>query len=150
MTAKTEVIGTELGSVTFPVERGKIAEFARAVLADDHAAYFDPDRDGGIIAPPTFTQTIAFWERPEPDAPIPDFGLDFTRVVHGEQEFEYLAPIHAGDTLTATSRISDVYERETSKGVMSFVAFENRYVNQDGETVAISRMILLEPPLPGA
>ena len=77
------------------VESGKIREFARAVK-DPNPAYLD---DEGALAPPTFLMTIAHWMR--------DLGetrsavkLDYRRLLHGEQEFEYVAPIRAGDVLT--------------------------------------------------
>ena len=68
------------------VESGKIREFARAVK-DPNPAYLD---DEGALAPPTFLMTIAHWMR--------DLGetrsavkLDYRRLLHGEQEFEYVA-----------------------------------------------------------
>lgn len=145
--ANREAIGTVLGTVTFPVERGKIREFAQSVLADD-AAYLDPDTPGGIVAPPTFLQTLACWEPPGGPT-FPDLGIDFLRVMHGEQEFDYLAPIHAGDMLTATSTVSDIYDKTNSRGeTLWFLVFENRFVNQDGTEVARSRMVLIETPRP--
>lgn len=148
MVANKDAIGAVLGTVTFPVERGKIREFSKAVLADD-PAYLDPAVPGGIVAPPTFLLTLANWE-PEGGPSLPDLGVDFLRVVHGEQEFDYLAPIHAGDELTATSLVTDVYDKTNSRGeTLAFVVLENRFVNQDGVEVARSRMVLIETPLPG-
>ena len=136
LTDRSRLIGTELGEVTFPVEEGKIREFAKAVLDDGN---------DGVTPTPTFLQTTIFWE-PEGGPALPDLGLDYLRVLHGEQEFEYLAPIRAGDRLTATSRIGDVYEKQGRRGgAMTFVVFENEYRNQRGEKVAVSRMVVLEP-----
>lgn len=144
--ANTDVIGTVLGTATFPVERGKIAEFAAAVLAGDEPAYRDPETPGGIVAPPTFTQTLACWQTAGSEG-MPDMGIDFLRVVHGEQEMELLEPIHVGDTLTATSTISDVYPKTNSRGQeMWFLVLENRFTNQHGRDVAFSRMTLIETP----
>ena len=55
------------------------------------------------MPPVTFLQTVAHWDdgRGRPRLPF-----DLKRVLHGEQEFELLAPIHAGDVLTAVSRSS--------------------------------------------
>lgn len=147
--ANKSAIGTVLGTVTFPVERGKVKEMAQAVLADD-PAYLDPDTPGGLLAPPTFLQTIAWWEPPGGPA-FPDLGIDFLRIMHGEQEFDYLAPIHVGDELTATSVVADIYDKTNSRGqTLWFLVFENRFANQDGVDVARSRMVLIETPAPEA
>jgi acyl-coenzyme A thioesterase PaaI-like protein len=62
------------------------------------------------------------------------------RVLHGEQEFEYLRPLRAGDVLTATSRIVDEYEKEGKRGgTMRFVVSETEFRDQSGEVVAYSR-----------
>jgi acyl dehydratase len=137
-------IGRTSKPVTMPIERGKIREFARAVK-DDNPLYFDDAYAqrvaGGIMPPPTFTMTLAFWdERTEPL-----LTYDVRRLLHGEQEFEYLAPIHAGDVLTAVSRVTDVYEKQGSRGgTMTFGITETTFTNQRGETVLISRTTLLE------
>lgn len=142
--ANTEAVGTVIGEVTFPVELGKVRELARAVLADNPE--YDRNAEGGPVAPPTFLQTLSLWE-PEDGPNMPDLGLDYLRVLHGEQEFEYFAPIRVGDVLTATSRVADVYSKASSRGgELSFVVFENEFRNQEGEKVAISRMTLVEPP----
>lgn len=135
------IIGVEIGKTTFPVERGKIREFAVAIL-DEDPAYMQSEKPP---APPTFTMTVALWPR-QSDTPPPDLGIkDFRRVLHGEQQFEYLRPVHAGDTLTGTSRVADVYEKEGSKGgTMRFVVLETTFRNQKGEECVVSRNILVE------
>lgn len=135
----TSIIGADLGSTTFPVERGKIREFANAIL-DDNPAYQGEDP----VAPPTFTMTTAFWPRSS-DTPLPDLGLNYARVLHGEQEFEYLLPIVPGDTLTGRTKISDVYTKEGKRGgTMTFVVSETTFTNQRGEAAVIARQVLVE------
>jgi acyl dehydratase len=125
---------------TMRVEHGKIAEFARAVK-DDNPAY----RDGPAPpAPPTFLMTIAHW--------IGDLGqtrrgvtLDYRRLLHGEQEFEYLRPIRAGDVLRFRSRTKDVFEKQGKRGgVMTFVIGETEFRNEAGEVVAYMRNTVIE------
>jgi len=66
--------------------------------------------------------------------------LDYRRLLHGEQEFEYLRPIHAGDVLTFRSRTKDVFEKEGRRGgKMLFVIGETEFRNQRGEVVAYTR-----------
>ena len=120
------------------VELGKIREFARAVK-DDKAAY----REGSLV-PPTFLMTLAHW--------IGDMGqtrsavkLDFLRLLHGEQEFEYVKPIRAGDVLTFRSRTKEVFDKQGKRGgKMLFIVGETEFRNQRGEIVAYSRNTVIE------
>ena len=62
------------------------------------------------------------------------------RLLDGGTETEYLADICAGDTLTVTSKVSDLSTREgKSTGTMLIVTRETNVVNQDGVLVAIQR-----------
>ena len=136
------IIGVEMGGATMEVERGKIMEFAKAVL-DDNPAYTVP----GAPAPPTFTMAMAHWPAPSggQGAKLADLGLDLLRVLHAGQEFEYLGEIKAGDTLTTRSRISDVSEKEGKRGgTMTFITSETTFTNQHGEDVLLSRMVLVQ------
>ena len=135
--------------ITMRVEHGKIREFARAIK-DANPVYFDPDYAektvGGVMPPPTFTMTMAFWDD---GRSRPLLTYDVRRLLHGEQEFEYLEPIHAGDVLTGTSRVADVYEKTGSRGgTMTFGVLETVFTNQRGERVLISRSTLIETAAP--
>jgi len=67
-----------------------------------------------VIAPPTFAVNFAM--RPFAMASAdPAVGIDLVRLVHGEQEFEYFAPIVAGDVLTAQERIAGITEKESRR-----------------------------------
>jgi len=138
-------IGNTSAPITMHIERGKIREFARAIK-DDNPIYSDEevakDRTGGIMPPPTFTMTLGFWDS-GPHKPLLTY--DVRRLLHGEQEFEYRAPIYAGDVLTATTRVADVYEKQGSRGgSMTFGITETTFVNQRGEKVLISRSTVIE------
>ena len=125
---------------TMRIELGKVREFAKAVK-DPNAAYKDADH---AIAPPTFLMTIAHW--------IGDLGqtrsavkLDYRRLLHGEQEFEYVKPIRAGDVLRFRSRTKDVFEKDGKRGgKMLFVIGETEFKNQRGEVVAYTRNTAIE------
>ena len=121
------------------VELGKVREFARAVKDPN------PEFQGEeALAPPTFLMTIAHWTG--------DLGttrsavkLDFRRLLHGEQDFEYLKPIRPGDTLTFRSRTKDVFEKDGKRGgKMLFVIGETEFTNQRGEVVAYMRNTAIE------
>lgn len=144
-----DAIGRTGPPVTMRVEHGKIREFARAIK-DDNPVYFDEDHArreaGGIMPPPTFTQTVAFWAE---GGGRPPLDLDYRRLLHGGQEFEFVKPIHAGDILTAQTRIGDVYKKPGKRGgEMTFAVAETEFKNQHGEVVLYSRTTLIETAKP--
>ena len=93
------------------VGREKVREFARAVFATN-PINLDPEaaRAAGhadVVAPPTFP--IVVQERTLAQLlGDPDAGIDFGRVAHGDQRFEYSRPIVAGDELTAQLTVTEV------------------------------------------
>lgn len=95
----------------YEVGREKIREFAEAV-GDANPAYTDPEAAKAlghpdVIAPPTFVFAIAFRAAGEVIAD-PQLGLDYSRVVHGDQKFAYSRPVRAGDRLSVTSTIESI------------------------------------------
>lgn len=118
------------------VERGKVAEFARACLNDS-----DAHSNADAVASPTFPQTLSFWRmRQNRPREAGREGMDMRRVLHGEQEFEYVRPLRAGDVLTTESRVKDEYEKEGKRGgTMRFVVTETVFRDEKGEVVAYSR-----------
>ena len=130
----------------FHVERGKIREFADAI-GDPNPIYRDPTyaREtelGGIIAPPTLLRTFLY----EPRAAAEALRVaDWSYIVHGEQEFEYLAPVRAGDVLTAQDRIVSITEKESRRaGLLQIAVIETVFRNERGEQVQIARRTLVE------
>ncbi|AVZ74726.1 hypothetical protein SLUN_23705 [Streptomyces lunaelactis] len=95
----------------YEVGREKIREFAEAV-GDANPVYTDPEAakalgHADVIAPPTFAFTITF-RAAEQVIQDPQLGLDYDRVVHGDQRFAYVRPVRAGDRLTVTSTIETI------------------------------------------
>jgi acyl dehydratase len=95
----------------YEVGREKIREFADAVN-DPNPVYRDsaaaqafgyPD----VIAPPTFPiiLTLRAGHQVITD---PDFGIDYSRVVHGEQRFVHHRPVTAGDVLQVVVSVDDI------------------------------------------
>ena len=58
------------------------------------------------VAPPTLSIRISLREF-ESILPKPEIGLDWTRLVHGDQKFEIFRPIVAGDSLTTSATIEN-------------------------------------------
>jgi acyl dehydratase len=142
-------VNPELAGRVFPpaapylVGREKIREFSRAVfatspLSTDVAAARAAGYDD-LVAPPTFPVVIQEHTLQQLLAE-PDSGIDFGRVVHGDQRFTFTRPIIAGDELTATLTVASV----KSLGGHSMVTAESSIVDAAGEHVvtAISTLVV--------
>jgi acyl dehydratase len=116
------------------VGREKIREFAAAIGAAD-AAYHDPDvaRSLGhpdVIAPPTFPVVVT-WAANRQLIDDPELGLDFSRVVHGDQRFAYARPVAAGDELVCVNTVEEI----TSRGGHDFLTTRTDVSTVAGEPV---------------
>jgi acyl dehydratase len=92
----------------YEVSREKIREFADAV-GDSCPAYRDPEAAKAlghpdVIAPPTFPIVFSL-EAALAAAADPTVGVDYARLVHGEQRFQYSRPIRPGDRLRTSVEI---------------------------------------------
>ena len=129
-----EQIGTQFEPFTYTVERGKVREFALAI-SDDNPAYFAGD-DESFAIPPTFPITFTFWgggDKLWKD--LEGIGVDLLRLLHAEQEYEYIAPILPGDTVRGQTTIADVYTKSMRAVTLEYVVVETEYTNQRDETV---------------
>ncbi|MER5970101.1 MULTISPECIES: MaoC family dehydratase N-terminal domain-containing protein [unclassified Streptomyces] len=95
----------------YEVGREKIREFAEAI-GDANPVYTDPDaaKELGhpdVIAPPTFVFSVTF-KAAFQVIEDPALGLDYSRVVHGDQKFVHTRPVRAGDRLSVTSSIESI------------------------------------------
>ena len=114
MALNADLVGrTYPASPVYQVGREKVREFARAIgESSPLCSDVDAARAAGysdVIAPPTFAIVVSM-EAGRQAAFDPDLGLDYTRVVHGEQTFEYARPIVAGDELVCTASIHAIRE----------------------------------------
>jgi acyl dehydratase len=95
----------------YEVGREKIREFAEAI-GDANPAYRDPEAARAlghpdVIAPPTFGIVLSMTAGRQVIAD-PELGLDYSRVVHGEQRFVINRPIRAGDRLTVIVTVENI------------------------------------------
>ena len=142
-------VNPELQGRVFPaappylVGREKIREFARAVFsASDLNHSVEAATAAGfsdLVAPPTFPIVVQEATLAQLLAE-PDSGIDFARVVHGDQCFTYSRPIVAGDELTATLAVTSV----KTLGGNSLVTAESVIVDGVGSHVvtAISTLVV--------
>jgi acyl dehydratase len=140
-------LGRRYGPYRFPVGLQHVRDFAAAVGGGvpGHAFAAPPERvhpwswdeeaakaspHGGLVAPPTFATVFAI----EPFARAcsdPELRVNVLRLVHGEQEFEFLEPVRPGDVLETTGEITRIQER----GRMDFLEVTTTTVNQHGRVV---------------
>jgi len=132
----------------YQVGREKIREFATAIGATD-PVYHDPEAARAlgypdVIAPPTFPVviTVASGQRIIDD---PGLGVDYSRVVHGDQRFAYRRPVVAGDELVCTSQIEEI----TSRGGHDFLPTRTEVTTVDGEAVVTVWSKLVVRGVPG-
>jgi acyl dehydratase len=123
---------------TYAVGREKVREYANAVGETD-PRYLDPEaaREAGfadVVAPPMFAAVYcgpAIW----PALVDPEIGLDFSRMVHGAQEFRWAEPVVAGDEITTEAEL----EEKSERGGLQFFVFKTTSTNQRGELVSEGR-----------
>ncbi len=69
----------------------------------------------------------------------PELGLDWNKVVHGEQSFEYKKPVKAGDELSFISTIEDI---KTKVG-NDFITVRSDVKDSNNQDVATLRATLI-------
>ncbi|MFX4285739.1 FAS1-like dehydratase domain-containing protein [Janibacter sp. G349] len=121
----------------FDVGREHIRDFAAAVGATDPihtdveaaraAGYAD------LVAPPTFA--VIPGQRTDRQFVVdPEAGVDYTRVVHGEQRFTHHRPIVAGDELRGVLHIDAI----RAAGGHQMVTMRSEIIDAHDEPVATS------------
>jgi acyl dehydratase len=134
--------GKSYQELDLKLDRDRANAFALAVGEDD-PRFTDPEaaRAEGFpeqLAFPTFPTVLGILASAQIVAD-PELGIDYTRVVHGEQSFEWRRPLVVGDRLRATPRIANVF----AKGPNEFLVIEAEIVDQAGEVVCVVRSTLL-------
>jgi hypothetical protein len=140
---KRDKTGITLQVHTFTIERGKIKEFVMAI-GDNNPIYYDVEkaREQGhkdIPIPPTFPTVIEMWSGLDFETLIQQLELDPLKVLHGEQEYQYLADICAGDQIMCRATVKSHIEKRR----MNFITIENKFT-RDGEVVLIARSTIIE------
>jgi peroxisomal enoyl-CoA hydratase 2 len=155
------IIGQPTGTSKVVVERGPVQHFADALFSSS-PIYHSPEaaRQAGfdnIPAPLTWPFAMEFsgkFEEIQPtDAPksnplTPVLGPLIAKggtILHGEQEFLYHRPVQVGDVLVSEGKITDAYQKDSSKGrTMTFICTETNWTDEKtGEPVVTARFNLI-------
>ncbi len=132
------LVGHETSPQTDTVTPEAIAQFADAI-GDGNAIFRDPEaaRHAGfrnIPAMPTFVTRFR--------VPFGEAGLDpeHSQVLHGEQEYTYVRPLYAGETLTVRHKVAAI--RQSSRGGMAILTME-QLCDDERDRVATGRAVVL-------
>ena len=125
--------GLLVDEVEFPVEEGKVMEFARAIG--------DTDLD---TVPLTFTAVSGHWR--DQAAMVELLGLELPRIVIGGSEWEYHAPVEIGDRLHGRRVVSAVEEKHGARGRMTIITLQTRFHRGDGTLAIVQRDTVIELP----
>jgi hypothetical protein len=122
------VEGKTYTPVTSVIEPDRVASFARAIGADP--------ADG---VPPTYAAVYALGATAPQLFGDPQAAVDFAKLLHADQEFEWERHPKPGETVTSRGRIvSDISRRG-----MRFLTFETHTTGEDGAGVCRSRALFV-------
>ena len=116
------------GPVSFTLEAGHVARFARAISAD-------PER--GV--PPTYAAVYALSTTARLLFDDPEAHVDFSHLVHAEQEFEWERHPEVGATIQAVGRVVADSERRG----MRFISFESDCSDGQGRPFCRSKALFV-------
>lgn len=143
MAVNPDIVGKTYPPVgSYLVGREKVREFATAVFSKEPThSDLDAARAAGfsdLVAPPTFPVILQ-----EKALQIlladPDSGIDYSRIVHGDQRFDYVRPIVAGDELQATIEVTKVQ----TLGGHTMVTSESKVTDHSGDLVVVATSTLV-------
>jgi acyl dehydratase len=130
-------------SAPYEVSRVKIAEFATAIGEKSPLCY---DKEAAVkagypdvIAPPTFAIVISS-AGAAATVRDPELGVNYAMVVHGEQSFSHVRPLHAGDVVVSQTTIEQIkpIRKNTS------LTMRTEITTIDGEHICTARNTLVE------
>jgi N-terminal half of MaoC dehydratase len=120
------VVGKEYPPVTFTIDGERVAAF-RNLFGEDRGV------------PVTFVTAAEFAVIPR-IVDDPELGLDLSRVLHGNQEYELTRPLVEGETLQVRSRIESV----RALGGNAFLVIATDLVGDDGRVACTARSTMIE------
>ncbi len=127
--------GVEHQAGPFEVTEELIQIFNRSI-GESNPVFTDADaaKAAGypdILAPPTFCTLLVR------NVELPSINLKFGRTrFHAGQRVQSRGPIVAGDSVTASSHLKEVYPKTGRSGTMVFIVWETTFRNQKGQVVA--------------
>jgi hypothetical protein len=122
------VAGRTYAPVEFEIEAARCAAFAKAIGADPAAG-----------VPPTFAAVYSLGVTAPQLFADPEAAVDFSRLLHAEQEFTWSRHPRVGETVSSQGRVvSDVNRRG-----IRFVSFETETADNSGHPLCTSRALFV-------
>lgn len=122
------VEGKTYPAVTSVIEPERVDAFARAIGADP--------ADG---VPPTFAAVYSLGATAPQLFGDPDAAIDFAKLLHADQEFEWIRHPKPGETVMSQGRVVS----ENDRRGMRFVTFETHTTAEDGSGICRSRALFV-------
>ncbi len=122
------VAGRTYRKVSFAIEGERVEAFARAIGANP--------ADG---VPPTFAAVYSLGVTASQLFGDDEAAIDFAKLLHAEQEFEWTRHPKVGETLTSRGRVAS----DTSRRGMRFLTFETDTVDSGESPVCRSRALFV-------
>jgi acyl dehydratase len=118
---------------------GKTYEPVAFDVTEERVRAFHDLFGGPPGVPPTILTAAEFTVFPQVIGD-PELGLDFRKVVHGSQEYEFHRPLRPGETLKVQARVASIREKSGN----GFLVVEMQMNDVDGEAVAVARSTMIE------
>lgn len=115
------------------IDPERAAAFGAAIAGADGAA------PSGEV-PPTFAAVYCLFPTLAMLFSDPDVGVNLAGLIHGEQSFEWPAPVHAGDVVDSTAEIVGVDDK---RGMTFLTLAVESTRPSDGQVVCSGRALLL-------
>lgn len=122
------VAGRTYPAVQFEIDPERVADFARAIGADP--------QDG---VPPTFAAVYALGTTAPQLFMDEEAAVDFARLLHAEQAFEWERHPRVGETVTSRGRVTS----DTERRGMRFIRFESETSDSSGDPVCKSSALFV-------
>lgn len=129
MPLNKDLVGKEYAPATTEATLEAMQNYARA-YNDDNPAFFDNTRAGGIVAPPMYAVVVT-WASIMGVVGDPDLKVDVVRLLHGEQDMEFIRAIRPGDKITAIAKVASIETKASGETLV----IEINAKNQAGEQV---------------
>ena len=127
------LIGLALPAFQVIVDAERVRLFA-AAIGETNPQYSTD------IVPPTFLKAID-GENNSSRRILELLEVDLSRVLHVEQQFDYLAPVRAGDCITVNRRVMDIHDKRD--GALEFIVIESVLSNASGLVLGRARQLVM-------
>ncbi|MEO0460807.1 MAG: MaoC family dehydratase N-terminal domain-containing protein [Myxococcota bacterium] len=137
------LIGKATKPKTFEVEKGQVRRFALAI-GETKTIHSEEDTAQGagyssLVGTPTFVAALS-----NIGGLYETLDIDQSNTMHAEEEYEFFRPVVAGDQVTVTHKVVDIYDKDSPNGKLVFVVIETRGADLRDRPVFKGRRVLVE------